>query len=138
MPDKIPVYVLDSFALLAYFQAETGGPSVRALFESARDTQVALHVSLINVGEMYYIVRREQGRECADEMLKDLRSLPITLDWVSEERILDAARIKAEYPLSYADAFAVALALELGATVVTGDPEFKNVAAIANVMWLTK
>ena len=138
MPDKIPVYVLDSFALLAYFQAEIGGPTVRALFESARDTQVALHVSLINVGEMYYIVRREQGRERAVEMLKDLRALPITLDLVSEERILDAARIKAEHSLSYADAFAVALAQELGATVVTGDPEFQNVAAIVNVMWLTK
>jgi ribonuclease VapC len=138
VPDKIPVYVLDSFALLAYFQAEIGGPTVRALFESARDTQVALHVSLINVGEMYYIVRREQGRERAVEMLKDLRALPITLDLVSEERILGAARIKAEHALSYADAFAVALAQELGATVVTGDPEFQNVAAIVNVMWLTK
>jgi ribonuclease VapC len=71
-------------------------------------------------------------------MLKDLRALPITLDLVSEERILGAARIKAEHALSYADAFAVALAQELGATVVTGDPEFQNVAAIVNVMWLTK
>jgi ribonuclease VapC len=137
MADKIPAYVLDSFALLAYFQAETGGPAVRALFEAARDSQATLHVSLINVGEMYYIVHREQGRERAEEMLRDLRALPIALDLASEARILAAARIKAQYPLSYADAFVVALAQELGATVVTGDPEFKNVAAIVNVMWLT-
>jgi ribonuclease VapC len=70
-------------------------------------------------------------------MLRDLRALPIALDLASEARILAAARIKAQYPLSYADAFVVALAQELGATVVTGDPEFKNVAAIVNVMWLT-
>lgn len=134
----IPAYVLDSFAFLAYFQAEAGGPAVRALFESAIDKRAALHVSLINVGEIYYIVRREKGDEQAEEMLKDLRGLPITLDLVSEDRILAAARIKSQYALSYADAFTVALAQELRAQVVTGDPEFKNVNSIVNMMWLAK
>lgn len=136
MAEKIPTYVLDSFALLAHFQAEAGGLQVRALFETARDSQAILRASLINVGEMYYITHREQGRDRAEEMLRDLRTLPITLDDVSEERILASARIKATHPLSYADAFAVALAQELGATLVTGDPEFKQVASIVNVMWL--
>ncbi len=136
MPEKIPAYVLDSFALLAYFQAETGGPAIRALFESAQDARAALHVSLINIGEMYYIAHREQGHTRAEEMLRDLRALPIAFDLATEVRILAAARIKAQYSLSYADAFAVALTQELSATVVTGDPEFKNVATIVNVMWL--
>jgi predicted nucleic acid-binding protein len=136
--EKIPAYVLDSFALLAYFQAEASGPAVRTLFESARDKRAALHFSLINAGEMYYIVHREQGEERAEEMLKDLRTLPIALDLASEERILAAARIKAQYPISDADAFAVALAQELSAKVVTGDPEFKNVAEFVDVMWLTQ
>jgi ribonuclease VapC len=38
--------------------------------------------------------------------------------------IYAAVRLKATYPLSYADCFAAALAQRLGATVVTGDPEF--------------
>ena len=88
MPEKIPTYVLDSFALLAYFQAETGGPQVRTLFEAARDNQAVLRVSLINVGEMYYIMQREQGHDRAEEMLRDLRTLPIGFDGASEERIL--------------------------------------------------
>ena len=136
MSEKIPAYVLDSFALLAYFQAEIGGPQVRALLEAARDAQAMLQVSLINVGEMYYIMHRGQGRERAEEMLRDLSALPIQLLPVTEERILAAARVKAMHPLSYADAFAVTLAQELGAILVTGDPEFKTVESTVNIMWL--
>ena len=137
MPEKIPTYVLDSFALLAYFQAEPGGDQVRTLLEAARDHQAVLHISLINVGEMYYITYREQGRDRAEEMLRDLRTLPLVFAVVSEERVLVSARLKATYPLSYADAFAITLAQELGATLVTGDPEFKSVASIVKVLWLT-
>jgi uncharacterized protein len=135
--EKIPLYVLDSYALLAYFQAEPGGLDVRALFEAAIDNHSILHVSLINVGEMFYIAHREQGQSRAEEMLRDLRLLPVAFAVVSEERILASARIKASYPLSYADAFAVALAHELGATLVTGDPEFMGVASLVKVMWLS-
>ncbi|MBI5650645.1 MAG: type II toxin-antitoxin system VapC family toxin [Chloroflexi bacterium] len=137
MAEKIQAYVLDSFALLAYFQAERGGLAVRALFESAHDSQVKLHVSLINVGEMYYITHREQGHARAEEMLRDLRALPVTLEPATEERILASARIKSTYPLSYADAFAVTLTQEFGATLVTGDPEFQNVASLVKLLWLS-
>ncbi len=136
MAETIPAYVLDSYALLAYFQAESAGPAVRALFEDARDSRAVLYASLINVGEMYYIMQRHQGRHRADEMLRDLRALPIGLSSATEERIMAAARIKAEKPLSYADAFAAALAQELGARLVTGDPEFKSVESTVSVMWL--
>ena len=136
MANPIPVYVLDSFALLAYFQAEAGGLRVRELLEAARDGQAALELSLINAGEVYYLASREQGRTRADEMLRDLRDLPITFQPATEERIFAAARLKAQYPISYADAFAIALAQELGATVVTGDPEFKTVAAQVKILWL--
>ncbi len=52
MASKIPPFVLDSFALLAYFQAEPGGQRVRELLEAARDRQVVLYLSLINAGEI--------------------------------------------------------------------------------------
>lgn len=85
----------------------------------------------------FYITHREKGRNRAEEMWRDLRNLPIVLEEVTEERILAAARIKDMYSLSYADAFAGALAQELNATVVTGDPEFQHIAPIVNVLWLT-
>ena len=130
-------YVLDSFALLAYLQAEASGSQVRALLESAQDAQAELYISFVNVGEMYYILHREQGVERAEEMLSDLRTLPVELVSATDDRIIAAARIKATHSLSYADAFAVALAQEQGATLVTGDPEFHAVETDVNILWLT-
>lgn len=134
--EALPVYVLDSYALLAYFQAEPGGSAVRALLEGARDQTATLTLSLMNAGERYYIMHRQQGSERAEAMLDDLRALPITFAPATEERIFAAARLKAEHAMSYADAFAAGLAMELGATLVTGDPEFRSVEARLAVMWL--
>lgn len=68
--------------------------------------------------------------------MRDIRRLPILLSGVNEQRVLAAAHIKAHYPLSYADALAVALAQELDARVVTGDSEFKAVESLVPVLWL--
>ena len=138
MAEPASVYVLDSFALLAYFQAESGGPAVLALVEAARDQQAGLHLSLINAGEMYYLVHRQKGRERAETLLRDLRELPILLEPVSEERVWAAARLKAAHAMSYSDAFAAALAQELNATLVTGDLEFKSVEGIVRILWLAR
>ena len=136
MAEPTPAYVLDSYALLAYFQAEVGGPAVLELVEAARDSKTTLYLSLINAGEMYYLVHRQKSDKEAEELLDDLRHLPLTLCPVTEDRVWAAARLKAAHAISYADAFAVALAQEFNATLVTGDPEFKSVEAIAKVMWL--
>lgn len=109
---------------------------MRELLESALDEKAKLAVSFINAGEVYYITSREQGGTRAKEILEDLRALPIQLYDAPEKRILAAAEIKSAHAISYADAFAVALAQELDATLVSGDPEFKNVESIVKMMWL--
>jgi hypothetical protein len=38
--------------------------------------------------------------------------------------------------MSYADAFAAGLAVELGAMLVTGDLEFKSIESRVTLMWL--
>lgn len=136
MADTPRAYVLDSFALLAYFQAEPGGPLVRDLIQAANKQTATLFVSLINVGEMYYIVSRRRGAPRAEEMIQDLRDLPITFCPATELRIFAVAKIKAEHPISFADAFAASLAQELRATLVTGDPEFRAVEHVLSVSWL--
>ena len=72
----------------------------------------------------------------AKEILLDILLLPIQLAEVTMDRVLAAAQVKAQYPISYADAFAVALAQELNATIVTGDSEFKQVESIVKLSWL--
>ena len=133
----MPDYVLDSYALLAYFNSEAGGDEVKQLLDTAVDDEFTLYLSLINLGEIYYLMCRRRGKEKAQETLETLRSLPVTLCETSEARILAAAELKAEYPISYADAFAAALAQELGATLITGDLEFKKLETVLPISWLS-
>ncbi len=79
---------------------------------------------------------RERGKKKAQQLLSDLQSFPIKFYEVTEERIFAAAWLKAEYPFSYADAFAAALARELKASLVTGDPEFKRLKDNPSLIWL--
>ena len=133
---KNPIYVLDSFAVLAYFQAEVGGKKVKEILKQAKMEKAAVSLSLINLGEVIYITGRKLGKEKATEILRDILLLPIQLAEVTMDRVLAAAQIKAQYPISYTDAFAVALAQEFNATIVTGDSEFKQVESIVKLSWL--
>jgi predicted nucleic acid-binding protein len=128
-------YVLDTHALFAFLQREPGEQLVARLLERAA-TDIALNLSLLNFGEIAYIAERERGYVTAQRILDDIRRLPITVCEVSEERVLAAARIKATRRVSYADAFAVALAQELSATLVSGDPEIRALSHVVSVLWL--
>lgn len=49
-----------------------------------------------------------------------------------------ATHLKARHPISYADAFAAALAQLESATLVTGDREFEAVQGVIRIEWLEK
>lgn len=131
-------FVLDAFALIAHFEAEPGGEKVSRLLIDAGEGEISLAISMMNVGELVYIVSREQGIDKAKTVLADLQAFPITFYDATEERILDAAWLKAKHPISYADAFAASLAIELDAPLVTGDPEFKTIKEKLSLFWLDK
>jgi predicted nucleic acid-binding protein len=128
-------FVLDSFALFAYFENEQGADLVAELFEQSTEG-VRVSLSIINLGELLYATERERGIEEATSRLADVREFPITLVGVTEQQVLAAAHIKAQHAVSYADAFAIALAQELNATIVTGDPEFQSVEKPIAILWL--
>ncbi|MGM0428641.1 MAG: type II toxin-antitoxin system VapC family toxin [Thermodesulfobacteriota bacterium] len=116
--------VLDAWAVLALiFGEEPAAGVVKGLFEKEFNTKSAVYMSWINLGEVYYTIARRKGQEAADEVLNDLDLLPITTHEPSKSDILSAAKLKAHYKLSYADAFALSLAQTLDGTLFTGDPE---------------
>lgn len=125
-------YVLDSFAVLAYLQDEPGAQIVEALFA---DKKNVLLMCTINLGEVYYITHRERGESEAERVLLVIEQLPVREIVPDRALVLRAARIKAHYTVSYADAFVAALAEQWKATVVTGDPEFQQVPSLV-VKWL--
>jgi predicted nucleic acid-binding protein len=131
-----PVYVLDSFALLAYLEGEPGMARVQAILaQCARGESIAC-VPLVNLGEVLYISERERGLAWAQQVLAAIEQLPIRVLPASREAVLAAAHIKAQFPLAYADAFAVVAARERGGILITGDPEFKAVEEIVQIEWL--
>lgn len=133
---KKPKFVLDSHAIVALVEKEKGHERVAARLVAAQNNEIALYMSLINWGEILYTFERERGGQFAIELEQELDEYPMKLMGVDRRRIRAAARLKSVYRLSYADAFAAALAQELDATVITGDPEFKTVQDIVAVDWL--
>jgi ribonuclease VapC len=136
MPEIGEKYVLDSYALLAYFQGEASSVFVKDLIKAALNNKTTLYLSIINAGEIYYVTYKSLNKIKADDILCDIRKLPITLYKASEDLVINSAKIKATYPISYADSFVASLAEELNAPVVTGDPEFKSLEKNFNIIWL--
>ncbi len=129
-------FVLDSYAILAFFQKKAGSDVVYDLFKKALSQKVLLFLSIINLGEIFYITAKRLSLSEAKEITNDIQSLPIQIEEAPFDRVLKAAEIKASYPLSYADSFAAALAEELEATLITGDPEFKSLGDRISILWL--
>ena len=130
------VYLLDSFALLAYLNDEAGCTRVQEILALAESRKCRVVMCLVNLGEVLYITERERGLAMAQGVLALTESLALELLDASRDLVLDAAHIKANHPLSYADAFATAAAVRENAVVVTGDPEFRSVEELIKIEWL--
>jgi predicted nucleic acid-binding protein len=139
-PSRAGDYVLDSYALLAYLEAEPGSDRVRDLIEMAQAGKIHLYICAVNLGEVVYIIERERGLSRAQEILAWIDELAVEI--VNADRVLAlaAAHLKADCPLAYADCFAAALSLAKGACLVTGDSEFRKIKPGHNIRieWLGK
>ncbi|CAN5451853.1 type II toxin-antitoxin system VapC family toxin [soil metagenome] len=131
--------VLDSWALMALLNREEPAASrVRALLYEAKQQQINIFLSLVNLGEIYYIVGRRRGNSVAEETVAGIHTLPLTILPIDEATVIQAARYKMLYPISYADAFAVAAAFQQNAMLVTGDPEFDKLQGIVKIEMLQR
>ncbi|MGQ0804669.1 MAG: PIN domain-containing protein [Actinomycetota bacterium] len=79
-------------------------------------------MSWINLGEVAYQLRRMLGPQRASFVVELLRG-SFTLDLPTPELVLEAAAIKADRQLGFADAFAAATARAHDAVLLTGDPD---------------
>ena len=83
-------------------------------------------------------MKRRIGKDKAEEALALLEQLPISVLPVDNNLVKAAAELKSEHPVSYADAFCIALAQRANCKILTNDPEFKSVQHLVTVTWLTK
>ena len=129
-------YKFDSHALLAFFQREEGAEIVGDILLMALKQKLERLICVINLGEIIYITKRRFGDEKKLEVLSRVHQLGFKVLPAPESLVFKAAELKAEYPISYADCFTLACALEHSAILVTGDPEFKKVAHLVSIHWI--
>jgi len=120
--------VLDSWAIIEWMRArQPAEDAVTTLLAAAQAGMAMLLISAINVGEVYYILRKHHAEEVAERWRILAQTLPVTIEVPSADEIWDAALLKGQYPIAYADAFAATLAHKYRCPLVTGDPEFQSI-----------
>jgi predicted nucleic acid-binding protein len=109
---------LDSWAVLAWLDGEE--PAALVVERTIERERPAM--SWMNLVEVHYRTIRDHGRQEADQVLAELRPLVTeSLPGIAAMRSVSA--LKANHPIALADCFAVALAAEEEAELLTGDPE---------------
>lgn len=128
--------VFDSHALLSFLQMETGSEKVKSMLKAANASSVACHLNVINFGEILYITQRRFGQEARMRVFIAIQQMGIRILSCPNSLVYDAAELKATHAISYADAFALATAIEQKATLVTGDAEFRRVQHLVRIEWV--
>jgi predicted nucleic acid-binding protein len=109
---------LDSWAVLAWLDGDE--PAAAVVARALERERPAM--SWINLVEVSYRLTRDHGRDEAERVISDLRS-QINEDLPGVSAMRAVASLKAEHPIALADCFAIALAEEDEAVLMTGDPE---------------
>lgn len=72
-------YVLDSYAMIAFFEDEPGADNVAEVLSHIVAKQAKGFMSVINWGEMYYNTLRESGAHEAENVLTQFNKFPIQI-----------------------------------------------------------
>ncbi|MGA8879065.1 MAG: type II toxin-antitoxin system VapC family toxin [Candidatus Korobacteraceae bacterium] len=121
-------HVLDASALYRYLTNEPGAAIVADVLNASSAANPQVIMSVVNWGELYYTLVRRIGLLKTENLLRDLLDrAPIVLVPVSREYAERAARLKAQYNLPYADAFAAALTTAQHVLVTADSEHFSRV-----------
>jgi len=126
-------YVLDASALLAYIYDEPGADRVEAILKGEE-----VYMSAATLGEVFYVVMQEEGKEAALQALARIRNIGISIVPLDEGLALSTANLKGFSGIPYVDGMAAATALEYDATLVTLDPDFERLEGQIRIEWLSQ
>lgn len=121
--------VFDTWALLALIFGEKEADAVEALLRLIEKEKIIAFYSVVNAAELYRRICVEDSEEAAKERCVWLKNTKLRFKDATFEEAMNAGHIKNKYSkLSYGDAFAVALAMDVRADfLASGDPEFESV-----------
>jgi len=128
--------VLDSYALMAFFEDESGADTVRGLILKAEESGTKLLMSVVNLGEVWYSIARTTSPETADQYIHDIEGMAIEIVDADWNLTRQAAAFKVNGNISYADCYAAALTKINKGELITGDKEFKVLEGEIKISWL--
>jgi predicted nucleic acid-binding protein len=119
-------FLLDTSALFTFIEDEDGADRVEQALN-----QVTTLVPWTVLMETYYITLQEEGQAEADRRIALIRTLKVRILWdMNESMLLTAAKLKAEYHISLADAIIAAYAIRYNAVLIHKDPEFEALTGL--------
>lgn len=114
-----PTHCLDACAIIAYLRQEAGAEVLKEIIERP-NTFLAMHVC--NLGEVYYDFFRDDGLAAAQTAWVNALSLPLALRRDADDASIQRVGVvKVAERISFADAFALALAERLHVPLITTD-----------------
>jgi len=135
MLQKIKALVLDSWSVIAYLEDEPAGEGIADIIADANNRGIPLMMSVVNAGELWYVIARRVSTGAANQAISEIRRLGIEFIDTDWDLAHTAAGFKAKKRMSFADCFAAALAKINRAHLVTGDPEFRQVEKEIKIVW---
>ncbi len=138
MPEGITDVVLDSWPILEWPKGrEPATHLFREVVEAAVAGSITLRMSRMNYGEVVYSVMKDFPVHQVDKVLIAFREIPIQYDSIDDALVDEAAALKSFHTISYADAFAAALAMRVNLPLLTGDREFLTLKQIGlKIHWI--
>jgi len=130
------IKVLDSWALMAFFEDEPAAEAVEKILEEAAFGRHTLLMSVVNWGEIYYTTPREVSLAAAEQKLREIAEMQIEIIDADHHLTKQAAIFKAARKMSYADCFGAAPAKIKNAEFIAGDREFQAVEKEIKITWL--
>ena len=95
-------------------------------------------MSVVNWGEVFYVLWQRRGEEVARRAIENLSRLSIQPVSVDFEQSLKAGEIKTRHKIPYVDCLAAALAETRQAILVTSDRDFEKLGRRIPILWLTR
>ena len=135
---RVNGFLLDTSALLTLRDDEPGADRVFELLQAAASGVYPCYGCFISLMEVYYRVWKDEGKEAGRSAYETCLDLPLIWIHESPELLERAAEIKACFPLSLADAWIAAAALEQDVPLVHKDPEFEKVQGLQQEVLMYK
>jgi predicted nucleic acid-binding protein len=129
----VNAYVLDASAMLAYIYDEPGADRVEAILT---DAEAEVYMNAATLGEVFYDIMQEEGKEAALQALARIRNSGIKIIPLDEDLAISTANLKSFSGIPYVDGMAAATALEHNATLTTLDPDFERLKGHIKIEWI--